>query len=285
MRILLLLVSPGIILSAQTVEIQGTIKARQGAALIVQASDSPEVIVRLTGGTQVDQSRGVLEARRREMSMAALIPGLRIQAEGTYDDRDQLVATRVKFQGNDLERARSIHVGLPETQARVQLNRGELKKQNADLKVQIESLKQHQGQLTAQQEKIAANKATIDAAIARFGQLDNYYILDEVTVHFGNGKVTIAPPYETKLLNLAEKAKAIEAYNIQVVSYASTVGSVALNQQISEDRADSIASFLVQQGDIPLTNLMAPGAMGETRQMNYVFRPKTAEQWLMMFAN
>jgi glyoxylase-like metal-dependent hydrolase (beta-lactamase superfamily II) len=31
---------------------------------------------------------------------------------------------------------------------------------------------------------------------------------------------------------------------------------------------------------------MDPSAsMGETRQMNYVFRPKTAEQWLMMFGN
>ncbi len=31
---------------------------------------------------------------------------------------------------------------------------------------------------------------------------------------------------------------------------------------------------------------MEPSAsMGETRQMNYVFRPKTAEQWLMMFGN
>ena len=31
---------------------------------------------------------------------------------------------------------------------------------------------------------------------------------------------------------------------------------------------------------------MDPSAsMGETRQTNYVFRPKTAEQWLMMFGN
>ena len=26
-------------------------------------------------------------------------------------------------------------------------------------------------------------------------------------------------------------------------------------------------------------------SMGETRQMNYVFRPKSAEQWLTMFGN
>ena len=86
-------------------------------------------------------------------------------------------------------------------------------------------------------------------------------------MHFGNRKVTINPPYETKLLKLAEKAKEIEDYNIQVVGYAATIGSVALNQQISEDRANSVATFLARQGDIPLANLIAPGAMGQNRQV------------------
>jgi outer membrane protein OmpA-like peptidoglycan-associated protein len=121
--------------------------------------------------------------------------------------------------------------------------------------------------LNAQQEKIAANRAAINAAMARFGQLDDYYILDEVTVYFGNGEVTIDPQYRTQLSKLAEKAKTIEAYNIQVVGYASAVGSVALNQQLSEDRADSVSNLLVQQSHIPLTNLLAPGAMGESRQV------------------
>ena len=58
-------------------------------------------------------------------------------------------------------------------------------------------------------------KAGRDGAVC---QLDNYYILDEVTVHFGNRNVTINPPYETKLLKLAGKAKGIEDYNIQVVA-------------------------------------------------------------------
>ena len=48
----------------------------------------------------------------------------------------------------------------------------------------------------------------------------------------------------------------------------------ALNQQLSEDRADNVANFLVQQGHIPLTNLLAPGAMGESRQIG---DDKTAE--------
>jgi OmpA-OmpF porin, OOP family len=263
----ILLASLSTVLSAQSVKLQGMIKARSGATVIVQTANSPRVIVLLTEQTEVNQIQGVLKARRKEMSMAALIPGLEVQVEGTYDGQNQLVAKQVKFQGNDLERAQSIQAGLHETQAQAERNQAELEKQNAALKAQAESLKHQQAQLTAQQEKIAANKAAIDAAIARFGQLDDYYILDEVTVYFGNGEVTIDPQYKAQLSKLAEKAKTIEAYNIQVVGYASAAGSAALNQKLSEDRADSVTNFLLQQSHLPLTNMLAPGAMGESQQV------------------
>jgi len=119
--------------------------------------------------------------------------------------------------------------------------------------------------VTAQQEKIAANKAQIAAAIARFGQLDDYYIFDELTVLFGNGKAAVEPQYKPQIQQLAEKAKKIEGYMIQVVGYASSVGSTELNQKLSEDRASNVTTILLQEGDIPLTNLLAPGAMGESR--------------------
>jgi outer membrane protein OmpA-like peptidoglycan-associated protein len=66
---------------------------------------------------------------------------------------------------------------------------------------------------------------------------------------------------------LAEKAKPVTAYMIQVKGYASSVGSLALNQRLSEDRANNVVQFLLQQGHIPLTNMLAPGAMGESRQI------------------
>ena len=275
---LIVLSSLSTVLSAQTVKIQGMIRSRSGATMIVQTFDrSPEpskVTVLLTGETQVGQIEGVLKVRRKEMSMAALIPGLEVQIEGTYDGKNQLVAKVVKFEGNDLERAQSIQAGMHETQAQAQRNKADLEKQTAELKTQAESLKKQEEQLTAQQQKIAANRATIDAAIARFGQLDEYYILDEVTVYFGNGEVAVDPQYKTQLLKLAEKARTVEAYNIQVVGYASSVGSATLNQQLSEDRAESVTNLLLQQGNIPLTNLLAPAAMGESRQVG---DDKTAE--------
>jgi outer membrane protein OmpA-like peptidoglycan-associated protein len=66
---------------------------------------------------------------------------------------------------------------------------------------------------------------------------------------------------------LAEKAGTVNGYMIQVKGYASKSGSKALNQKLSEDRADSVANYLQQQCHVPLSRMMAPGAMGESRQV------------------
>lgn len=252
---------------AQTVKVQGLIKGRSGAEMILQTSDQPKLVVLLTEATQVGQVQGVLKARRKQMSMAALIPGLEVQVEGSYNSQNQLVADKVSFKGNDLEQAQKIQAGLHETEVQTQKNQAELAQQNAALKAQNEALQQQQQQLTEQQAKIAANKEAIAAAVARFGQLDDYYIMDEVTVYFANGQIKVDPKYIPQLTALCEKAKTITGYMIQVKGYASAVGSAALNQKLSEDRANNVANILMQQGHIPLTNMLAPGAMGESRQV------------------
>lgn len=244
---------------AQT-KVEGLIHPRNGDTMIMQTSDSAKLVVLLTDSTDVGQVQGVLKARKKEMSMAALIPGLAVKVEGTYNDQNQLVAKSVRFKGNDLEQAQAIEAGMHETKAQTQQNEEELEKQKA-------ALQQQQAQLTEQQAKIAANKAAIDEAVARFGQLDDYYIFDETTVYFGNGKINVDPKYTSQLLALTEKAKSIEGYMIEVRGYASATGSVAMNQKLSEDRANNVTNILLQQGHIPLTRMLAPGAMGESEQI------------------
>lgn len=247
------------IVSAQT-KAEGVIKGRDGSKIILQTADSPKLIVQLTESTDVAQVQGALKARKKKMSMAALVPGLPIKVEGTYDAQNQLVAKTIRFKGNDLEQAQAIQAGLHETQMQAQQNKEELEKQNAALKAQNEAL-------TEQQKQIEANKAAIAANTARFGQLDDYYIWDEVTVLFDNGKVKVGPQYVPQLTALAEKAKTVNGYMIQVKGYASASGSAALNQKLSEDRANNVTNILLQHGHVPLTNMLAPGAMGESHQV------------------
>ena len=247
------------IVSAQT-KMQGLIKGRSGSQIFLQTADSPKVVVLLTDSTDVAQVQGLLKARSKSMSMAALIPGLPIQVEGNMNADGQLVATKIRFKGDDLQQAQAIQAGLSETSAQASQNSAELEKHNAELAAQ-------NAQLTEQEKKIAANKAEIAANSARFGELNDYYILGEVTVLFGNGKTNVEPQYDPQLVALATKAKSINGYMIQVKGYASATGSAALNQKLSEDRANNVTSILLEQGHVPLTNMLAPGAMGESRQI------------------
>jgi OmpA-OmpF porin, OOP family len=257
---------------AQDAKVQGIIKGRSGNDIILQTSDTPRIVVVLTDDTQVAQAQGAF--RKKNMSMAALIPGLPVQIEGTYNAQNQLVAKSIKFKGDDLKQAQAIQAGVHETAKAAAANQAELEQQAAALEAQNAALKEQQAAIDEAAKRSAANKAAIAAASARFGQMDDYYILDEVTVLFGNGKTKVDPKYIPQLTALAEKAKGYNGYMIQVKGYASADGSATLNQKLSEDRAGNVTTILIQQGHIPLTNMLAPGAMGETRQIG---NDKTAE--------
>lgn len=261
------------VMFAQT-KVSGLITGRNAASMTLQTSSEPKLMVVLTDSTQVAQIQGVFKARRKQMSMTALIPGLQVQVEGSYNAQNELVASSVKFKGNDLEDAQTIQAGLQPAKEQIEQSQAELEQQKAALERQQKEMQEQQQQMAEAQAKIDANKAAIADANKRFGQLDDYNIMDEVTVYFANGKVTLDPKYKPQLLQLAEKAKTITAFTIQIKGYASSAGSVSLNQKISEDRANSVTQFLQQQGHVPLTNMLAPGAMGESRQVG---NDKTAE--------
>ena len=139
--------------AGQSVNVEGLINARNGDTIILKTSDSPHLVLLLTNSTDVAQVQGVLKARKKEMLMAALIPGLPVKVEGTCNDKNELVAGKIRFKGNDLKQAQDINAGMHETKEQVAQ--------------QNEALKKQQGQLSEQQ-------AAISAAVARFGQLDDY---------------------------------------------------------------------------------------------------------------
>jgi outer membrane protein OmpA-like peptidoglycan-associated protein len=264
----------GTVMYAQSIKVEGQIIGRNGDTMNLQTSDSSTLPITLTHSTEVSQVAGMFKARRKQMSMAALIPGLPVQVEATQNDQRQWIAKSVKFKGDDFEQAHAIQAGLHETKMQAQENQEELARQNAELKAQNEALQQQQAQLTEQEKKVAENKEAIAANSARFGQLDEYYILDEVTVYFSNGKVKVDAKYNPQLIALAQKAESINGYMIEVKGYASSMGSVVLNQSLSDDRADNVTNILLQQGHVPLTRMLAPGAMGESHQVG---NDKTAE--------
>jgi OOP family OmpA-OmpF porin len=199
--------------------------------------------------------------------MTALVPGLSVEVKGSYNAQNQMVADTVTFHGSDLKTAQDIQAGVTPAEQQLQQDQKQMQAQEQQIQQQQAQIQAQQQASAAHASEIAANKAAIEAANKRFGEFAEYNILGEVTVLFGNDQVTVEDQYKPQLLKLAQQAKGITAYITQVKGYASKVGSAALNEKLSTERAENVTDFLEQQGQIPLTNILAPGAMGTSRQV------------------
>jgi outer membrane protein OmpA-like peptidoglycan-associated protein len=260
--------------AAQNSHVRGVIVGRSGATMTVKSKDAGTVVVVLNDSTDVRQTEAPFDLREKHTALSALIPGLPVRMKGFYNAQNQLVAESIRFKSADLKTANDIQAGITpqeeQIQAheqRLQQSEQQIKEQQAALQQQQQALQQQQQDLAAAQTKVDANKEAIAATNNRFRELGQYNTVEELTLLFGNGQVAIEPQYKLQLVRLAVQAKALDGYMIQVKGYASAVGSAALNQELSAQRADNVTNFLEQQCGIPLTNILAPGAMGTSKQV------------------
>jgi len=248
---------------------KGMIVSRTGETLIVNGPDGKVTVV-LTDETRTKDDVGLFGLAKKEMSNVVLIPGLKLKVDGVSDDQGRVVAKTITVDGDDLETAEMIQSGLHPTAEQVDEN--------------VETLSQHQEKIGTNKAQIAANreyiennkrnigsnKQQIDQNIKdiqettdRFMALSEYDVKGQATVKFKVGSAKVAPEDEQKLKQLAQTATGLKGYIIEVMGYADSTGNAAMNTKLSEDRARAVITYLVQQGNVPVRHIVAPGAMGE----------------------
>ncbi len=232
--------------TSEKIKIRGLITSRAADTLTVKTDDGSVTVV-LTDETKAQKPKG-LGLRKTQMSFTALIPGLRISVEGVRDGQNRIVAETVTFSGDDLKTAETIQAGLSPTQQAVETNQ-----QN------IEANKQN---IEASKTRIAANEEEIDAVSKRFSDLTEFDTKAELTVYFESGSKTISVKHKASLKELARDAVNLTGYIIQVKGFADTSGNAAMNQKLSMDRAQEVVAFLIQDCNVPVRRIVAPGAMG-----------------------
>ena len=75
---------------------------------------------------------------------------------------------------------------------------------------------------------------------------------------FATGKSTLLPESFSELNRLAALMEANPSIKVEVAGYTDNVGGDALNQELSQDRADAVRFYLLSKG-IPSTRLRAKG--------------------------
>jgi OmpA-OmpF porin, OOP family len=255
--------------SGDKAKVKGMITSRTGETLIVKSGGEIVTVV-LTDDTRTQDKKGLFGLDKEQLSNAVLIPGLKVDVNGMSDEQGRVVAKTITVDGDDLETAQMIQSGLHPTAEQVAANMRTLETHQqaiAGHEVQLAGQKQD---IEANQQNIAANKQQIEQNIKdieentqRFIALSDYDVKGEATVKFAVGSSNISPPDQEQLKQLAQTATGLKGYIIEVTGYADSTGSAAINTKLSENRAKAVATFLMQQGNVPIRHIVAPGAMGE----------------------
>jgi OmpA-OmpF porin, OOP family len=265
----LLLLASVFAFGADKAKVKGMIIARTGETLIVSSGGEKTTVV-LTDSTTTKDDKGLFGLDKQHLSSVVLIPGLKVEVEGTSDDQGRVVAKTITTDGDDLETAEMIQAGLHPTAQEVEANRQAIEANQKNisanktqLAAQKESIDTNQQNIAANQQKIADNMKDIEENTQRFTALSEYDVKGEATVQFDTGSSKIAQKYQDELKKLAATATGLTGYIVEVTGYTDATGSAAMNTKLSEDRAKGVVAFLMQQGNVPIRHIIAPGAMGE----------------------
>jgi OOP family OmpA-OmpF porin len=248
--------------SGDNAKAKGMIISRTGETLIVKTKEGKVTVV-LDDDTKTRDKKGVFGLQKEQMSNTVLIPGLKVDVDGVPGAHfGQIVAKTITVDGDDLETAEMIQAGLHPTAEEVVANQQNIAANQQNIAANQQNIAANQQNISANKQQIQENIKDIEENTNRFTQLSEYDVKGNATVNFPVGSSKISAQDQAELKKLAQNAVKLTGYIIEVKGFADSTGTAAMNQKLSEDRAQAVVAYLIQQCDVPVRHIVAPGAMG-----------------------
>src|ERR1700760_62452 len=143
-------------------KVKGIITSRTGETLILGTAEGSKATVVLTDSTVTKDDKGLLGLDKKHLSSVVLIPGLKVEVEGTSDGQGRIVANTITTDGDDLETAEMIQAGLHPTAEQVQTNMQHIGTNQQNIAANKGQLASQKQDINANQQNIATNQTKIN---------------------------------------------------------------------------------------------------------------------------
>jgi outer membrane protein OmpA-like peptidoglycan-associated protein len=240
------------------------VKKMDDVRLANERQDSADALARTQG--QADEA-----TRRKEQAESDTA---RAQAAKTQAESDTVNAQAASAQAqSEAANARNDAADAQAANAKAQADMEQNQASSATALSAAQS-DADQSRLAAQQANLNAQQADTDKAAMRAKlseQLNSILqtrdsarglIVSMSDVLFDSGKYSLKPGAREKLAKVAGILLAYPSLNIEVGGYTDNVGGDAMNQTLSENRANSVRDYLVQEG--VATNSVSAKGFGNT---------------------
>lgn len=265
--------------AGQQTKVQGVVISRDGQTIKLRGDDDSVGTIDITNDTKIQLKHGIF-SRKSAMNTDSLVPGLRVEAQGKGNEKGELVADRVIFDPNSMKASRQIDTRVSPLEARtggLEGRAGQLEGRAGQLENRAGQMENRQGQLETQekqtQQQVGQVKTTADQANQgvsdvnqRVSNLDQYQQKYKETVYFKLNSSALTPSEKQKLDAVVQQTQNEKGYIVEVAGFADKTGNAALNQTLSEARANAVVRYLEQQGNIPIHRILTPTGMGTSHE-------------------
>jgi outer membrane protein OmpA-like peptidoglycan-associated protein len=195
---------------------------------------------------------------------------LNLEIEGRGNATGELLAEKIRFNESDMRVARAVESRAAPLEERATDTENKLTQVEANAQRLSGQLEELAAVSNAARGGAKAAQATADAAVAgvnatneRISALDDYAPQQTAAVNFKSGSAVLSADSKTTLDDIATKALNAKGYVLEVSGFADSRGSINLNRQLSQRRADAVIRYLVENHNIPLRRIVTPYGYGE----------------------
>jgi len=255
--------------SGQKMKLKGVVTRRDADTFVVRDMNGVDTTVRLNDRTSVKTKGGFLRSGTN-YAQTSILRGLNVEIEGRGNGSGELDAEKIRFTDADIKVARAVESRAAPLEERATDTENKLTQVEANAQRLSGQLEELAAVSNAARGGAKAAQATSDAAVAgvnatneRISSLDDYTPQTTSAVNFKTGSAVLSPESKTTLDDIASKALNAKGYVLEVTGFADSRGSINLNRQLSQRRADAVIRYLVENHNIPLRRIVTPYGFGE----------------------
>jgi OmpA-OmpF porin, OOP family len=240
--------------------------------LMSETTGGPKTVVILTPQTEVKSHKRGLFKGSKEYGASYILRGLRLEVDGVGNAEGQLVASKIRFDEQDLRTAQALQSTVDPVETELT---NKLKAQQEESERLAGQLEEAQAVAASASSDAAKAQATADFANNRINGLDDFEPIKTITVPFATNSAKLGPKGKATIDDAAAwvKTQNTKGWVVAVIGYADSTGNSERNRDLSERRANSVIYYLVTQHKLPPQRLVQPFGYG---QLEPVAENKTA---------
>jgi len=227
--------------------------------LALQSTQERERLSEQSNMAEIDRLKTALDKERASgKTNAQTLSSREEELTRRQNELDQLRKTREEDEHARVEMQQKHEVALRESQQRAaeaqqraaaaEAEAAQLKQQVAGTQAELSQARQQLAQRDAtEQERIERMQKAI-ASMAQTRSDDRGFIVTLPGVFFDTGKTTLKAGAKNVLSRIATQLQTNDKVRVAIEGHTDSVGSEAMNQQLSEKRAQAVKDYLVSRG-------------------------------------